>query len=156
MIILLDLSCCFHSAFMSISSAKQLWRVLHERECTLIVELATSVRVPLLDKFNYSRVTMKILLRISFVSGSASRIHPHLASTTSAATRLITATGQICPITPSWGTLQTTYSLGSTSSPAITIKDQISTASPSPPGRERSARVPRRAPSVCLVHRHQR
>jgi len=60
-IILLDLSCCFHSAFMSISSAKQLWRVLHERECTLIVELATSVRVPLLDKFNYSRVNMKIL-----------------------------------------------------------------------------------------------
>jgi hypothetical protein len=51
-IILLDLSCCFHSAFMSISSAKQLWRVLHERECTLIVELATSVRVPLLDTFN--------------------------------------------------------------------------------------------------------
>jgi hypothetical protein len=40
---------------MSISSAKQLWRVLHERECTLIAELATSVGVPLLDKFNYSR-----------------------------------------------------------------------------------------------------
>src|SRR5258705_13514142 len=32
-IILLDLSCCFHSAFMSISSAKQLWRVLHEKIC---------------------------------------------------------------------------------------------------------------------------
>ena len=45
MIILLDLSCCFHSAFMSISSAKQLWRVLHERECTLIVELADICRI---------------------------------------------------------------------------------------------------------------
>jgi hypothetical protein len=54
--ILLDLSCCFHSAFMSISSAKQLWRVLHEREYILIVELSTSVRIPLLDKFNYSRL----------------------------------------------------------------------------------------------------